>query len=78
MYTATLNPSPLLGITNTQRAERMFRTLKHYTTAHFPQHKPLLRHLIPYIVPCLEEKFLHREIKCTNRTQRIYHPNTRY
>ena len=69
---------PLLGIDNTQRAEAMFNALKHYVKTHFPKSKPVIKLLIPFIIPCMEKKYLEREFKITNRRLRITHENPRY
>ena len=69
---------PLLGIDSTQRAEAMFRDLKHYIATHFPKSKPVIKLLIPFIVPCMEKKYLEREFRCSNKRLRITHENPRY
>ena len=69
---------PLLGIDNTQRAEAMFRALKHYVKTHFPTSKPVLKHLIPFIIPCMETKYLEKQFRVTNTRLKITHSNPRY
>ena len=56
----------------------MFRALKHYVKTHFPKSKPVLKHLIPFIVPCMEKKYLEKQFRVTNSRYKIGHPNPRY
>ena len=56
----------------------MFRALKWYIISHFPKSKPEIKLLIPFIIPCMDQKYLEREFRASNKRMVIRHENERY
>ena len=56
----------------------MFRALKWYIKSHFPKSKPEIKLLIPFIIPCMDQKYLEREFRASNKRMVIRHENERY
>ena len=56
----------------------MFRALKWYNKSHFPKSKPEIKLLIPFIIPCMDQKYLEREFRASNKRMVIRHENERY
>ena len=56
----------------------MFRALKWYIKSHFPKSKPEIKLLIPFIIPCMDQKYIEREFRAANKRMLIRHENERY